>query len=313
MSYTTYEKPFKNPSELLAFLKLKGLIIKDEPEAVKFLGNINYFRFKAYLRPFLNLETGKYNGSHSFEDGVALYRFDEELRNYLFTCIARLEIKLRSKLDQSVTSHLDDPFWYLDDSKFSSPFQLNGFRHKVALSFQDSKDEYAVHFKSKYINTANHNFKHLPPFWIAAELTTFGSMMKLFQNIDKKQFVLDSSPNVLDTLANVFGASNLKDLNSWLQSLRDVRNRCAHHSRVWNCNVREPRGIRGLLSATCAPSHQNRLYLVTVLIKVMMENVCEDEIFVRKIDDLFKKYPVAITFQHSMGFPENWLEDPIWS
>jgi len=61
--------------------------------------------------------------------------------------------------------------------------------------------------------------------------------------LDKSSFSLPQNKNVLDNLSQAFGAKNLKELNSWLKLIRDVRNRVAHHSRVWNCNYREPTGM----------------------------------------------------------------------
>lgn len=105
MSYFLFTKPYRPPSDLLNYLQEKGLIIDDLASAERFLNSINYYRFKIYLVPFHDHAASKYEPTASFDDGLELYRFDDELRNILFSAIGRIEIKLRSRLDQVVTSH----------------------------------------------------------------------------------------------------------------------------------------------------------------------------------------------------------------
>lgn len=116
MPYRYYNKEYKSPEELVLYMQTKGLSVASEYEAKRFIENVNYYRFKAYLWPFLDENLAFYLSPSSFEQGVELYRFDEELRNYIFSIICRIEIKLRSKLDQVVASHTNNPFWYLDNT-----------------------------------------------------------------------------------------------------------------------------------------------------------------------------------------------------
>lgn len=60
-----------------------------------------------------------------------------------------------------------------------------------------------------YINDKNPTFKHLPPFWIVAEIIMFGELLNIYKNLDKSKFDY-SGGNILDDLAKEFGAVNLK-------------------------------------------------------------------------------------------------------
>lgn len=113
MTYFLYNKPYKTSADLLQHLRAKGLQITNMAEAEQYLNNISYYRFKAYLIPFHSPQRHYYQIGACFEQGVELYRFDDELRDLLFSIIGRLEIKLRSKLDRVITSHTHNPFWYL--------------------------------------------------------------------------------------------------------------------------------------------------------------------------------------------------------
>lgn len=209
------------------------------------------------------------------------------------------------------TSHTNNPFWYLDDSNFR--LNIDGFRTRLASSFQRSKDEFSKHYKNNYFNDVNPNFKQLPPFWIAAELTTFGDIRALYNSVNKTAFVEMHNSNKLDTLAREFGANNLGQLNNWIDLIRDVRNRCAHHSRVWNCNYREPKGVLNKLSASHKPAHQNRIYLFAALLHIMDKHLQLNIDIKKPIQDLFVKYPAAQIKSISAGFPIHWSSDAFWT
>lgn len=312
MPYTLYSKPYKSPSDLVADQTLKGLDVPANQQAlaVETLTNINYYRFKIYLVPLIDPATGLYKSGSSFNDAIDLYRFDEELRTLLFSVIARIEVKLRTRLDQMVTAHLNDPFWYLDDVNFSPKGKLDskihGVRNKIASSFQQSKAEFAQHYMDKYYNDKNPAYKQLPPFWMAAELATFGDILILYRILDKSRFSLPAGKNKLDQLAQDFGAANLHELNSWLTLVRDVRNRCAHHSRTWNCNYLQPK----MNFAT--PANKNKIYSLAMILHHIDKSLNLSVDIKVPLLGLFKKFSSASNLKQSMGFPENWDSEPFW-
>ncbi|HBL6083081.1 TPA: Abi family protein, partial [Enterobacter hormaechei] len=107
MPTTLYSKPYRTPADLINDLKSKKLEFLDEAEAENTLSQISYYHFKIYLHPLLDPASpgGKhYRKDEYFEYGVELYRFDEKLRVLLFGVIARLEVKLRSRLDHTLSA-----------------------------------------------------------------------------------------------------------------------------------------------------------------------------------------------------------------
>lgn len=80
--YSLYTKPYKNPTDLITKLKFQNLIISDEPKAIEILSKINYFRFKIYLRPFLDIASKQFRANSKFENAYQLYSFDEELKKH---------------------------------------------------------------------------------------------------------------------------------------------------------------------------------------------------------------------------------------
>ena len=112
---------------------------------------------------------------------------------------------------------------------------------------------------------------------------------------------------MLDKLSREFGAKNLKELNSWLKLIRDVRNRVAHHSRVWNCNYREPNGIRQILATDIQPSQPNKIYLCFIILEIMKQNEIVDFDIKEELKKLLDKYPTVKKHLNSMGIPQEWL------
>ena len=310
VSYSIYSKPVKTANQIITDLQSKGIIVRNIPNAVNTLENINYFRFKIYLRHFMDESTGVYYPNTKFDEALELYRFDDELRDLIFSIIGRIEIKLRSKLDYIVTGYTNKPFWYLDKS-YVNENSMYSWWGKVNSSFIRSKDKFAVHYKENYYNT-NDNYKLLPPFWIISELLTFGELRELYNNIDRNAFNIPGTrDNKIDELSQQFGASNFSTLKNWIRSIRDVRNKCAHHSRLWNTNLTEPRDARSFISIL--PSHRNRLYLFLVLLEKINQSLNLGIQIKDSLLSLEHKYPMFLRERRSAGFPNNWHTDSFWT
>ena len=79
--------------------KWKNLVITDDDFAVESLQNISYYALiGGYKHPFIDIHTRKYINEACFEDIVALYEFDEELRGIFFKYLCRVERKMRSSI-----------------------------------------------------------------------------------------------------------------------------------------------------------------------------------------------------------------------
>lgn len=83
-----YTKQALSISKQIELLKSRGLNIADSSKAVKFLGEVSYFRFVQYLRPMEeDKTTHQFKPNSRFEDAVALYNFDIELRDLMFRAL----------------------------------------------------------------------------------------------------------------------------------------------------------------------------------------------------------------------------------
>ena len=60
-----------------------------------------------------------YSSLSKFENIVTLYNFDKELRTLIFSAIQSIEIALRTKVIQIVSSNCG-AFWFAEESLFSN-------------------------------------------------------------------------------------------------------------------------------------------------------------------------------------------------
>ena len=86
-------KPFLTFDAQISYLENdKNLVIQDHDYAKTMLKQIGYFSLiGGYKAPFKNTTTRKYKDGTRFEDIVALYFFDENLREFFLKYILKIE------------------------------------------------------------------------------------------------------------------------------------------------------------------------------------------------------------------------------
>lgn len=314
MTYSLYSKPYRQPIDLVNDLKTKQLLFRNETAAERVLSQISYYHFKIYLHPMLDLNGTNpkiYRLNSFFESGVELYRFDEDLRILMFKAIAKIEVKLRSRLDHLMSQATLDPFWYLDNSQFfiarnGNTNNIDSIRDKISNDFNREQELYASNYRSKYYNDRHDRYKNLPPFWIASELLSLGQIYKIYSAMNHGLSHIN-----FNNLAQEFGAKDYKILVNWIRCIRDIRNRCAHHSRLWNAKLSAPADLNSVV--THAPSNIHRPYATIVIIQKILKSLRIDTINLRdELDNIFNQYPFAKTHMHQAGFPADWTKDLLW-
>ena len=107
-----YSKTCTLPQDLVPLLKKRGLIIADEHRTISYLANIGYFRLSAYLHPLLDMpkENHIYKSGATFDMALDMYRFDRKLRILLFNEIEKIEVAIRSTMNNLISNALEDVF-----------------------------------------------------------------------------------------------------------------------------------------------------------------------------------------------------------
>ena len=298
-----FEKDPTTIEQQIEILKKRGLIIADDNKAIHYLSNISYYRLGEYWYVMQeDKEKHTFKPNSRFSDVIALYLFDSELRILLFDVIEKIEISLRTKLIYHL-SHEFDAWWFQNFEIFTDSRALVKTLSSMEAEITRTKD----------LTIKNHFKKHkddlrFPPAWKTLEQTSFGGLSKLYGN-------LNNSVKSKKNIAKEFGAVNHTYLPSWLQSIAQIRNYCAHHSRLWNKNLP---GAPKLLSNPPSPwigqvpkQHEfSHLYIHLCLMKYLLNGIQPDNDFTDRLDTLFKKYPNVD--HNALGMKPNWQDEPLW-
>ena len=151
----------------MAMLKSRGLLFDDEQAAVECLKIISYFRLANYWKP---MESDKVNHvfkpKSKFENVVVLYNFDKELRTIIFSAIQSIEIALRTKVIQVVSSNYG-AFWFANESLFSNTTIFSKCLSNIEDELKRSKEDFLIEHFAKY------DTPPYPPAWKTLEVSSF--------------------------------------------------------------------------------------------------------------------------------------------
>lgn len=292
--------------EQIKLLKKRGLEITNSLFAKKYLANISYYRLGEYWHVMQSDKIAHiFKPNSKFEDVIALYNFDAALRLLLFDVIEKIEISLRTKLIYHL-SHEINPWWFQNFELFTDSRELVKTLSNIEQELSRTKD---VTIKNHLKNYKQD--KRFPPAWKSLEQTSFGALSKLYSN-------LKSNIRSKNIIAEEFGAVNHTYLPSWLQSITQIRNYCAHHSRLWNRNL--PGTVKLLpkppnpwiVKQENIPKHHDfqRLYVHMCLMKYLLNTIHPKNNFTNRLNKLFIKYPNVD--QKALGMKPNWIEEPLW-
>jgi abortive infection bacteriophage resistance protein len=297
-----YSKKVCTIEEHIVQLIERGLAINNIETAKHYLANISYYRLAGYWWP---MQSDKINHcfkpESTFNDVISLYNFDCELRILLFDVIEKIEISLRTKLIYHL-SHEFDAWWFQDTTIFQDTKALIQTLASIQEEVERSKDIFIKEHNKKYKDDLR-----FPPSWKTLELTSFGSLSKLYGN-------LKHTVKSKEIIAEELGAVNHTYLPSWLHSIAQIRNYCAHHSRLWNKILP---GTPKILSkppfrwVTDVPTDTQKIYLHLCIMRYLLNIIIPENTFATQLKTLIKKYPSVDP--NALGLKPNWDEELLWN
>lgn len=295
----TYTKQPISIADQMAILKNRGLLFDNEQTAIECLKIISYFRLANYWKP---MESDKVNhmfkpGS-KFENVVILYNFDKELRTLIFSAIQSIEIALRTKVIQIVSSTYG-AFWFADESLFSDTAIFSKCLTNIKDELKRSKEDFLVEHFAKY------DTPPYPPAWKTLEISSFGTLSKLYCNL--------SDNKLKKQIARELGLPQHLYLESWIKSLSVLRNCIAHHARIWNRKYPwKPQLPKKLQNSWIQNKGilQEKLYAQLCCIAYLMDAIHPNNTFKQKLKSLLTEYPIVNVA--AMGFPKLWYNEPLW-
>jgi len=218
----TYGKVALSAEQTLHRLWGRGLKIDDPSANLRTLRSIGHFRLLIYMRRFQNPATRHFRPRSRFSHIVELYDFDRRLRSVTMDAVERIEVALRAALSNPLSME-HGSHWYSDRERFGDLRRYARVLDQIAKECEGKKGLALTHYYQTYAKP------ELPPIWLVCERLSLGALSRVFDALsmrDRKTAGRHVWPEIPDVL-----------LGGWLQSLTDLRNACAHHSRLWDMKM----------------------------------------------------------------------------
>ena len=302
---TDYTKKPLTLDEQVARLKQRGLVFDDESEAIAYLFNISYYRLRAYTYPFQeNGEGVEHNFTRKdihFKDIIDLYCFDRRLRSLIFNAIEKIEVAVRTKIIQIYAESTHNSHWYDNESLYR--FDYEDLMKHIEADVNRSNEDFIKHYNSKYNNPP------MPPSWMALEVVSFATLSRVFKSL--------KSDSHKKYITEQFGLKKVAILENWLHAISNLRNCCAHHSRVWNrrfmVSVILPYDTLYpfMDRMTIKQIHTNKLFAVLSCVVYILDIISPGSYFKRNLKELLKSDCRLLDLK-DMGFPKYWQSLSVW-
>ena len=214
-------KKFCSFDEQLENIKKKGFRISDPRKCMSFLKRNSYYSCSAYFH-CLELKSNDGILDLDFESVMKIYEFDSKVRNLIFYAVEEIENYLKNQLSYFHAEKYG-ALGYLKKENFNDKYHDHEkFTNMIAKhKLKNCRNDIIKHH--------NKNYDGNVPIWVIVNFFTIGELVHFYKDMktsDKKDF-----------LKNHIGLPNsFKYFDSWLKCITDVRNRCAHYSRLYFFN-----------------------------------------------------------------------------
>lgn len=158
------------------------------------------------------------------------------------------------------------------------------------------REDFIVHFFTKYGDEYD-----MPPIWMMVELMDFGSVLSFYRGV---------ATDLRRNLADGLGVHQKVALN-WLLALNTVRNRCAHHARLWNWNLGYPATILERDPRWKVLSKSDRkIAAVLHICRHWLEKARVGHHWPQRVEEHFDKF--AEVDLEAMGLVPGWTQREVW-
>lgn len=305
----TRQKTFATFSEQVEWLQNeKHLLIADKSYAEKVLKHIGYFPLMGGYKHLFRIPlTKKYKEGTAFEEIVALYQFDSDLRELFFKYLLQIERHLRSLISYYFSeTYGESQDAYLNASHYNCSHRTRNtvFRLIATLQHAASTNDYV------YINYYRNTYGNIP-LWVLINVLTFGNLSKMYQVLPQSQ---------QSKICKNFPAINQRQMEQFLSVLTKFRNVCAHGERLFTYRTMDHISDLPLHRKLSIPKNgvhyqygKNDLFAVVIAFRYLIPSK-DFRSFKLKLSRLINNISDKLThIDHQellerMGFPLNWKD-----
>jgi abortive infection bacteriophage resistance protein len=221
-------KPYLSWDEQTALMVGRGLVVDDDADCARFLASNNYYRFSGYARYFQrapHLGDDTFLPGAAFHDIRAIYDADESLRVSLVRPLAEVELLLRSHVAHVIGREHGPYRTYLEQDFYTDVGDREPTVASCLGDIDRSKDRHILRYRGD--QGGGPRYSRLP-VWSAVEAWSFGTLSKAIER--------GAHGALADSVASSVGVAKA-GFAYRVRALVYLRNRCAHHGRLWNHSI----------------------------------------------------------------------------
>lgn len=225
----------------------------------------------------------------------------------MLDALERVEIFIRSIIAHELGYH--DPLAHLN-AKYINPKQTRNFKDRSGND-RNIWDEWTTkqanllkRSQADCIVWHRQNQKAIP-IWVAIEAWDFGTMSKFFEILRQKY---------QNKICDRIGGVTPKELRLWLIELNTLRNRCAHHSRIWNQQARNSLPVSSdpyFHSLQLSKQAMRRIFGLISILWFLVQKVGANSNWIEEVATVVDSKPIlsncsykVMGFNDESGFPK---------
>lgn len=223
-------------------LMKKYIIFRQRKKMREFLGYAGYFRASRYGK-FLLTQVNAFGSKANSKVFFELYDFDVQLRLLLFKYCKKAEVRFKSAIANAVSLKTGDAGFYLDrqyytptkseKDKKTRNRNITFFNTKFFANLTNDEEklrrDVVKHPELREYRKGGTRQNNVLPVWAAFSYFEMGTIVMIYSYLrgDLRKEVLDYTYS-----ASNYKKEVTKQMDTWLDAVRNLRNYCAHHSMV---------------------------------------------------------------------------------
>ena len=223
-------------------LMKKYITFRQRKKMREFPGYAGYFRASRYGK-FLLTQVNAFGSKANSKVFFELYDFDVQLRLLLFKYCKKAEVRFKSAIANAVSLKTGDAGFYLDrqyytptkseKDKKTRNRNITFFNTKFFANLTNDEEklrrDVVKHPELREYRKGGTRQNNVLPVWAAFSYFEMGTIVMIYSYLrgDLRKEVLDYTYS-----ASNYKKEVTKQMDTWLDAVRNLRNYCAHHSMV---------------------------------------------------------------------------------
>ena len=292
-------------------LMKKYITFRQRKKMREFLGYAGYFRASRYGK-FLLTQVNAFGSKADSKVFFELYDFDVQLRLLLFKYCKKAEVRFKSAIANAVSLKTGDAGFYLDRQYYTPTksekdkktrnrniiFFNTKFFANLTNDEEKLRRDVVKHPELREYRKGGTRQNNVLPVWAAFSYFEMGPIVMIYSYLrgDLRKEVLDYTYS-----ASNYKKEVTKQMDTWLDAVRNLRNYCAHHSMVVGMTssvvIPDNRDSTDVL-----PDNTNLYSRLYALKKILLQQ--DADMLMNELDRLISRTKIDVYKMNIL--PENW-------